>query len=165
MHYFQHMWFVNGQNMLYEGHITSLKCSSKSKITKFYSFLLETWRIWRRRRWRYNDTFCILGRFHYWRFVCRWNRFLDAFYSLCVSLLCVKWLWFNNLQSYVRCMQGKHNRHNFFLPLQSFCVHYLPRKDWCLRRYNYWYLQRRFDPNMSFCNTNFTLSNDINFAK
>ena len=25
--------------MLYGGHITSLKCSSKSKITKFYSFL------------------------------------------------------------------------------------------------------------------------------
>ena len=32
--YFEHMWFVNEQNVLYEGHITSVKCSSKSKITK-----------------------------------------------------------------------------------------------------------------------------------
>ena len=33
-HYFEHMWFVNEQNVLYEGHITSVKCSSKSSIPK-----------------------------------------------------------------------------------------------------------------------------------
>ena len=36
-----------------------------------------------------------------------------------MSLLCVEQVWFNNLQSYVSYMQNKHNRHNFYLPLQS----------------------------------------------
>ena len=33
-HYFEHMWFVDEQNVLYEGHIISVKCSSKSNIAK-----------------------------------------------------------------------------------------------------------------------------------
>ena len=75
-HYFEHMWFVNEQNVLYEGHITSVKCSSKSSIPKV------TATYWKPGKSEGGDDvtmtiFCIFGRFHVWRFVHRLNRFLD----------------------------------------------------------------------------------------
>ena len=30
--HFEHMWFVNNQNVLYQGHVLSLKCSKRSNI-------------------------------------------------------------------------------------------------------------------------------------
>ena len=44
-HYFEHMWFVDEQNVPYEGHIISVKLLSKSNIAKLYCYILEAWRI------------------------------------------------------------------------------------------------------------------------
>ena len=54
--------------MLYEGHITSLKCLSKSKITEFTAFY---WKPEEEGDGVTMTLFAFFGRFHYWRFVCR----------------------------------------------------------------------------------------------
>ena len=32
--HFEHMWFVNNQNVLYQGHVLSVKCSKRSNMPK-----------------------------------------------------------------------------------------------------------------------------------
>ena len=45
-HYFEHMWFVDEQNVLYEGHTISVKLLSKFNVAKItYCYILEAWRI------------------------------------------------------------------------------------------------------------------------
>ena len=33
--HFEHMWFVDNQNVLYQGHVLSVKCSKRSNMPKF----------------------------------------------------------------------------------------------------------------------------------
>ena len=42
-HCFEHMWFVDEQNVPYEGHIISVKLLSKSNIAKLTATKLEAW--------------------------------------------------------------------------------------------------------------------------
>ena len=64
-HYFEHMWFVDEQNVLCEGNIISVKCSSKFNIAKI------TAPYWNPGEFEGDDTTMTIGRFHYQQFVHR----------------------------------------------------------------------------------------------
>ena len=58
--HFEHMWFVNNQNVLYQGHVLSVKCSKRSNMPKVMLLTGNTMKI-RMKEITYNDHLRVLS--------------------------------------------------------------------------------------------------------
>ena len=109
--HFEHLWFVNNQNFLYQSHVISVKCSKRSNVPKVTSTY-----------WKHDyDRLWVFSRLFYWCPVHTLILIFNIWIYIC-TLHVVKF-WRDNIERYNICSKENINRHNFFYDRAYLTVH------------------------------------------